>query len=482
MAHILVVDDEEGMREFLKVLLEREGHQVTAASDGAEALRLAREEPVDLVISDLRMPKLDGVGLLSGLRELDPYLPVIVITAYASVESAVSAMKLGAYDYIIKPFKVDELKLVVAKALEAERLRRENLALKQELRERHRFPGLIGQSPKMLALYELMEKVAPLSTTILITGESGTGKELVARAIHYASPRAERPFLAINCSAIPEALLESELFGHVKGAFTGAVAHKAGLFEVADGGTIFLDEIGEMSPALQVRLLRVLQEKAFRRVGGTEDIKVDVRLIAATNRDLKEAIAKGTFREDLYWRLNVIPIHLPPLRERKGDIPLLASEFLRRFAKEQGREGLSLSPEAMALLEGYDWPGNVRELENVIERAVALERGDRITPDSLPDHIRNTPPPLPSPFKGEGWEGVAPVSGLQSPVSSFESKPQGIDLEEALSEVEKTLMLDALEKAGWVQTRAAKILGINFRSFRYRVRKYGLDVKKRPET
>ncbi len=482
MAHILVVDDEAGMREFLTLFLEREGHRVTCATDGRSALHLLKEQPVDLVISDLKMPRLDGVGLLAGLRELDPALPLIVVTAYASVESAIQAMKLGAYDYIIKPFKVEELRLIIQKALEVGALRRENRSLKQELHERC-FPGLIGTGPKMQALFDLIQRVAPLSTTVLITGESGTGKERVARAIHAASPRAEKPFLAINCGAIPEPLLESELFGHVKGAFTGAIAHKAGLFEVADGGTVFLDEIGEMSPALQVKLLRVLQEKTFRRVGGTEDIQVDVRLIAATNRDLKEAIARGMFREDLYWRLNVIPIHLPPLRERKEDIPLLAREFLNRFAKAQGREGLSLSPEAMRLLEAYDWPGNIRELENVIERAVALEPSDRLTPASLPDHLRSRisahqrPQPLDLTTPAPRPERRSRVQGLGAQGYGLESESRRMDLEEALSELEKALLLEALERAGGVQTKAAKLLGLNFRSFRYRLKKYGLNVK-----
>jgi len=399
---------------------------------------------------------MDGLRLLSGLREFDREVPVIMITAYPSTESAIEAMKQGAYDYLTKPFKIEEVKLVVAKALEALALRRENVYLRRELQERHRFPGIIGSSPKMLALYELMEKVAGISSTVLITGESGTGKELVARAIHYNGPRADRPFVAINCGAIPEQLLESELFGHVKGSFTGAVSNKAGLFEVANGGTLFLDEVAETSPAIQVKLLRVLQDRAFRRVGGTEDIKVDVRLVAATNKDLKEAIQEGRFREDLYYRLSVIPIHVPSLRERREDIPALVLHFLKKYGKENHREGIGISPEAMEILERYPWPGNVRELENVIERAVALESLDILTPNSLPEELRRA--------GAEAGEA-----------QKMELPPEGVDLEDVVANLERDLILSALERAGWVQTRAAQMLGINFRSFRYRLKKHGIN-------
>ncbi len=462
MSHILIVDDEPGVRELLGIVLEKEGHSVSTATDGAEALKLAREKPFDLVISDIKMPRLDGIHFLSSLREFDKDVPVIMITAYPSTESAIEAMKQGAYDYLIKPFKMDEIKLVVSKALEVATLRRENIYLRRELQERHRFPGIIGSSPKMLVLYEVMEKVAGISSTVLITGESGTGKELVARAIHYNGSRAERPFVALNCGAIPEQLLESELFGHVKGSFTGAISNKVGLFEVANGGTLFLDEIAECSPAIQVKLLRVLQDRIFRRVGGTEDLKVDVRLIAATNKDLKEAIQEGCFREDLYYRLSVIPIHVPPLRERREDIPLLALHFLKKYAEENHREGMGISPEAMEILERYPWPGNVRELENVIERAVALESSNVLTPKSLPEELRYQPLP----------EKIPQVEKVQIP-------QEGLNLEEVVTSMEKDLILSALERTGWVQTRAAQMLGINFRSFRYRLKKYGLDVKRK---
>ncbi len=467
MARILVVDDEKGMREFLSVLLEDGGHTVVLASHGQEALATAQENPVDLVISDVRMPLLDGVGLLKGLHELDPHLPVILMTAYASAESAVQAMKRGAYDYLIKPFKVDELKLVIAKALETRQLRRENLLLKQELKGKTPFPGIIGTSSQMVGLYELIAKVAPLTSTVLITGESGTGKELVARAIHDSGPRSAKPFLAINCGAIPEALLESELFGHVKGSFTGAVAHKAGLFEVANGGTVFLDEIADMPLTLQVKILRVLQDKIFRRVGGTEDIKVDVRVIAASNKDIQAAVASGRFREDLFYRLNVIPLLLPPLRERRGDIALLVKEFLARYGGSSHKEEVTVAPEALQLLEQYEWPGNIRELENVIERAVALG-GSRITAESLPDQVRERRPTQ------VGAPYMAPV--LREP--SLPSAEGGVDLDGALAEIEKRLILDALQKSGGVQKRAAEILRITFRSFRHRLKKYGLSPHK----
>ncbi|MBI5167842.1 MAG: sigma-54-dependent Fis family transcriptional regulator [candidate division NC10 bacterium] len=458
MGRILVVDDEPSVRELLSIVLEKEGHSVSSAVDGVEALRLAKDNPYDLVISDIKMPRMDGLRFLSGLREFDREIPVIMITAYPSTESAIEAMKQGAYDYLTKPFKIEEVKLVVAKALEALTLKRENVYLRRELQERHRFPGIIGSSPKMLALYELMEKVAGISSTVLITGESGTGKELVARAIHYNGPRADRPFVAINCGAIPEQLLESELFGHVKGSFTGAVSNKAGLFEVANGGTLFLDEVAETSPAIQVKLLRVLQDRVFRRVGGTEDIKVDVRLVAATNKDLKEAIQEGRFREDLYYRLNVIPLHLPSLRERREDIPALVLHFLKKYGEENHREGMGISPEAVETLERYPWPGNVRELENVIERAVALESLDILTPNSLPEELRR--------------------AGAEAPeAQKMELPPEGVDLEDVVASLERDLILSALERASWVQTRAAQMLGINFRSFRYRLKKHGIDGK-----
>ncbi len=455
MSRILVVDDEQSMQEMLRILLEKDGHEVATAGDGTAGLAVATSQPVDLVISDIRMPGLDGVALLTGLRKHGLETPVIMITAYASSDSAIQAMKHGAFDYITKPFKVDEIRLVIHRALaEAESRHRGERAAPPRLAEAA-LRGIIGRSPKMVELYKLISRVAAVESTILITGESGTGKELVARTIHSYSARAAKPFMAINCGAIPEELLESELFGHVKGSFTGAIAHKAGLLEVARGGTVFLDEVAEMSPMLQVKLLRFLQDHIFRRVGGTEDIEVDVRMMAATNKELTHLIQQGAFREDLYYRLNVIPVEIPPLRERREDILVLAENFLVFYAARAGRPAMRLAPEALAVLMSHTWPGNVRELENVIERAVALAAGDEVRMENLPPNLSAAGPP--------------------SPFPRWEVPPQGLDLEQVVADIEKTLMQDALEKAGWVQTKAAQLLGINFRSFRYRAKKYGLD-------
>lgn len=454
---ILVVDDEQGMRELLTVLLEHQGYRVITASDGEQALDLVAHQSPDLVISDVRMPRMDGIGLLTGIRKADPHLPVIMVTAYASMDSTIQAMRLGADDYITKPFRIDEIRLVVEKAL-AKARRPTDQTSRSAAMEEAQPAGLIGRSPKMVELYKLITRIVELDSTVLITGESGTGKELVARTIHCASPRADRLFLAINCGAIPEQLLESELFGHVKGSFTGAVSHKAGLFEVANRGTVLLDEIGEMSPALQVKLLRFLQGRTFRRVGGTEDLEVDVRLIAATNKDLVKAMAGGAFREDLFYRLNVIPIHLPPLRERTEDIPLLANRLLAQCVLRQRRGPASISPEAMEILVRYRWPGNVRELENVIERAVALETTDQLTPTSISVQM-----------------STEDESAGRQRLWTFTLPPEGIDLDNTVSQIEKDLMLQALERSGWVQSKAAELLNLTFRAFRYKVKKYGIS-------
>ena len=459
MSRILVVDDEESMRDFLRILLEKEGHEVATAEDGEAGLQQAMGQEVHLVISDIRMPRLDGVGLLTRLREHGLEAPVILVTAYASRDAAIQAMKQGAFDYITKPFKVDEIRLVIHRALaEAERRHRAEAATPQPVEEPV-LHGIIGRSPKMVELYTLIGRVATVDSTVLITGESGTGKEMVARTIHYNSSRSARPFVAINCGAIPEQLLESELFGHVKGSFTGAVANKVGLLEVARGGTVLLDEVAEMSPMLQVKLLRFLQDHIFRRVGGTEDIEVDVRIMAATNKNLAQLIQQGTFREDLFYRLNVISVELPPLRERWEDIPLLARNFLDLFATRAARPAMGITPEAMEVLMAYSWPGNVRELENLIERAVALTTDDEIRAENLPSTVLKSPPP--------------PV------LPHVEVPLEGLDLEQVVANLEKSLMQDALQKAGGVQTKAAQLLGINFRSFRYRAKKYGLDRQTR---
>ncbi|MET0167028.1 MAG: sigma-54 dependent transcriptional regulator, partial [Vicinamibacterales bacterium] len=391
-ASILVIDDEEIMREILETLLVREGYAVRVASNGAEGLDLARALPFDAVIADMMMPGMDGMRVLEELHKHDEELPVVMITAFASMESAITAMKKGAFDYITKPFKNDEVLVVLRNAIERRRLVAENVALRQNLQARyHKFAGIIGKSPRMKQVFDLVIQAAPSRSTILITGESGTGKELVARAIHSNSSRAEKSFVTVNSGNLPPDLLESTLFGHVKGAFTGAVYPKKGLFDLADKGSIFFDESGNIPLETQAKLLRVMQEREFMRLGGMETIKVDVRIIAATNVDLKREVEDGRFREDLFYRLHVIAIHLPSLRDRKDDIPLLVQHFLEKYGTENARPNLEVAPEALDLLMDYDWPGNVRELENVIERGTVLTQGQRIGQDLIPDHVRRAP-------------------------------------------------------------------------------------------
>src|SRR5512143_3615965 len=384
MSKILVVDDEQSLRDFLAIMLKKEGHDVVTAEDGTHAMNAVQSEIFDLVISDVKMPVIDGIGVLRSVKEISPETVVIMITAYATAETAVEAMKLGASDYIIKPFKVDELKLIINNSLEKRHLRKENILLKREIKSRAGFENFIGKSEAMQKVFTLIRQVAETNSTVLITGESGTGKELVAKAIHFNSPRKNGPFVTVNCGALPETLLESELFGYLKGAFTGATSNKQGLFEAADGGTIFLDEISATTPALQIKLLRVLQEREFMRVGGTAAIRVDVHIIAASNQDLRAEVTKGAFREDLYYRLNVIPIHLPPLRARREDIPSLIDFFLAKMSRKDGRrEGdrvqeKKMDADAMKALMSYQWPGNVRELENMIERLAIIAPGETI--------------------------------------------------------------------------------------------------------
>ena len=443
------------MREFLEILLQKEGYAVATASQGEEALALLEGRDFDLVICDIMMPRVDGMQVLRRVKETRPDTQVLMITAFASTESAVEAMKIGAYDYITKPFKVDEIKLIIAKALEKTRLVQENTLLRQELKTRYSFENLVGSSRPMLELYEMIRQVAVTRSNVLISGESGTGKELVAKAIHYLSPRKDQPFLTVNCGAIPRELMESELFGHKKGAFTGAYQHKKGLFEIADQGTVFLDEIGELDPSIQVKLLRAIQDKTFKAVGGLEDVSVDVRVIAATNLNLEEAVARGRFREDLYYRLNVIRLRMPPLRERKEDIPLLARHFLEIYAKELGKTIKKISHEAELLLLAYDYPGNVRELENIIERAAALEHHDAVLPESLPEFLRQ---PAAAP---------APPAAVGLP-------EQGMNLDATIEDIERRLISEALRRSKGVKKDAAELLGISFRSFRYRLAKLGL--------
>jgi two-component system response regulator PilR (NtrC family) len=454
-----VVDDERSMREFLGIMLTKEGYRVTQCPDGETALRQAEQDIFDLVIMDIRMPKMDGITVLERLKEITPETIAIMITAFASTDTAVRAMKKGAYDYITKPFKIDEIKLIIHNALEKKALEKENILLKRLVETKYSFDEIIGQGPKMLALYELMEKIAPTKTNLLITGESGTGKELVAKAIHFNSPRKENGFVTLNCGAIPENLLESELFGHMKGAFTGAMYNKRGLFEVADGGSIFLDEIGELPLSMQVKLLRVIQDREFTRVGGTEQIKVDVRIISASNKDLEEAVREKKFREDLYYRLNVIQIKLPLLRERREDIPLLAEHFFKKYEQELGKDIREISPDAMKLLINYDYPGNVRELQNIIERGVALEIGNTLTVENLKSYM-------------DEQRGVKRIDD-----SLFDIPTEGIDLETVVGDLERSLLIKALERTKGVKKKAAELLNINFRSMRYRLEKYGLNIR-----
>jgi two-component system response regulator PilR (NtrC family) len=449
MAKILVADDELSMRQFLEILLKKEGHEVVCAADGQEALSRFEAEVFDLVISDIKMPKVDGLDLLRKVKEKRPTLAVIMVTAYASPEDAIAAMKAGAYDYLTKPFKLEEIKSVIQNALEqtAGQVKAEAPAAI--------FNNLVGHSSKMVQIYNLIRQVGPTKTNVLISGESGTGKELVARAIHQQSSRAGKPFVTINCSAIPENLMESELFGHVKGAFTGAVANKKGLFEIAHGGTVFLDEIGDLSPFIQVKLLRVIQEREFMRVGETQTISVDVRIISATNKNLEQEVIQGKFREDLFYRLNVVHLHLPPLRERREDIPLLAQYFLEKYSQNQGKNVRSISSYALDTLMNYNFPGNVRELENIIERSAALESSNIILPESL----------VLSQYKKEGTPKERP---------SFRLTAGGMDLEREMDQLEKDIIQQALQMSNGVIKKAAELLHLSFRSMRWKIQKHGL--------
>jgi two-component system response regulator PilR (NtrC family) len=453
-SRILIVDDELSMREFLSILLEREGYTSDTAENAAAALDLLAVNEYELVISDVNMPGLDGIGLLEKIKAGSPDTAVMMITAFSTTEQAVEAMKHGAYNYLSKPFKVDEIKLLVRNAIEKRQLIRENALLRVQAEAKHSFSGLIGKSRRMTALYELIEKVSPSTATVMIAGESGTGKELVAKAIHYHSERSEQPFIAVNCGAIPETLIESELFGHVKGSFTGAVSDRPGLFEQANKGTLFLDEIGEVPLLLQSKLLRVLQERELRRVGGGETRKVDVRIITATNRDLASQVSEGTFREDLYYRLNVVEIIMPPLRERPEDIVLLADHFYRKYSGQRSPKSGLLSAEALNFLWGYQFPGNVRELENIVERAVALGAGE-ITLDLLPQQVLR-------------------FSSNQTTLEEIDIPSGGMDLDAYLDSIEKRFLLKALDRSGGVRKKAAEYLGMTFRSFRYKLAKHGL--------
>ncbi len=455
---ILVVDDEPSIREFLDIMLKKEGYDVTVAEDGQKAFDLFQKKSFDLVISDLQMPKMTGIELLKKAKDQDPTLLFLMITAFGTTETAVEAMKLGAYDYILKPFKIDEVRINIKNTLSRNFLREENKMLKKELKKSFDIENFIGNSGVLKDVFHMIERVSQTSTNVLITGESGTGKEMVARAIHNKSSIKDKSFVTVNCGALPENLIESELFGHKKGSFTGAYVDKKGLFEIADGGTLFLDEVGEFSLSVQVKLLRAIQEKIIRQVGSIEDIHVDVRIIAATNQNLEFMIKKGVFREDLYYRLNVIRIPCPLLRDRKEDISLLARHFLEKFNKKFNKNIVDLSKDAIEVLTNYDYPGNVRELENIIERTVALEGGNMLLPESLPPFI-NTP------------EGVKIVSAQEVVMTD-----KGIDLDKILGQLEKELIVKSIHTAGGNKKKAAELLNISFRSMRYRAEKYKISL------
>lgn len=458
-AAVLVIDDEEIMREILGTLLEREGYSVRLASSGQEGLDLAKSLPFDAVIVDVMMPGIDGLQVLDELKKHDEELPVLMITAYASMESAIAAMKKGAFDYITKPFKNDEVLIVLKNAIERRQLVAENVSLRQNLQARyHKFAGIIGKSSRMKQVFDLIIQAAPSRSTILITGESGTGKELVARAIHSNSARSDKSFVTVNSGNLPPDLLESTLFGHVKGAFTGAVYPKKGLFDLADKGSIFFDEIGNIPIETQAKLLRVMQEREFMRLGGMETIKVDVRIIAATNVDLKQEMEEGRFREDLFYRLHVISIQLPALRERRDDVPLLVQHFLEKYSEENGRKNIEISPEALDLMMEYDWPGNVRELENVIERAVVLSTGSRIGLELIPDHVRKNP--------------AFHIPHVVMPAD-------GISLKDVTVAYERQWIESALEAAGGVQKRAAELLRIKPTTLNEMIKRYDIRPRRK---
>ena len=456
LPHILVVDDEKNYLVLLDALLSEEGYDVTVMQDPEMALMYLKESEVDVVITDFKMPGINGQELLERIKEIHPQMPVIIMTAYGSVDGAVEAMKCGAFDYINKPFSNDDLLLSVSKAVKIADAYRKNKLLVESMEENHSIKKIIGVSPAIKELHLLIKKVAVTNANVLITGESGTGKELVAKAIHYSSKRKDQPFVAINCTALNPGVLESELFGHEKGSFTGAIAQKRGKFELAHGGTIFLDEIGEFPLELQPKLLRVIQEHAFERVGGLKTLKSDFRVIAATNKDLKKEVEQGRFREDLYYRLNVVNIELPPLRERPEDIPLLAGHFLKKYSRENNKDIKGFTPEAMQLLTAYNWPGNVRQLENIIESAVVLTQSDMIGVADLPAEL-----------KDESRQFKSAVDML----------PDNINLSESLEKIEAALIKRALVKSNFVQVKAAKMLGISKSLLQYKMKKYNISVK-----
>jgi DNA-binding NtrC family response regulator len=459
MDNILIVDDEKSLLDLLTAVFKREGYGVQTALSAAKGFEALEKDAVDLVVTDIKMPGTNGMDVLKHVRKRNPDVPVVMITAYGSISQAVEALKMGALDYVVKPFDVEELKIIVARGLEERRLKQENILLKKDLKERYSFAQMIGKSRAMQEVYNLIEKVAATDSTVLVTGESGTGKEMAARAIHYQSARRDEQFVSINCAALPENLLESELFGHTKGSFTGAISDKKGMFEVAQRGTLFLDEVGEMSPWTQVKLLRALQERKIRRVGGTEEISVDVRIIAATNQDLKKRILEGKFREELFYRLNVISFDMPPLRKRVEDIPLLVAHFFQKYCGKMSKKPKRLTPEVVGLFEAYPWPGNIRELENVIERIVAIEDRETVTAGCLPQEI-------------------------VSPQKKFETQylfEPGFSLTGYLDEVTRKYISQALMATGGSIQKAAPLLGISYRTMRYLIGKHNLNQGRKNE-
>jgi two-component system response regulator PilR (NtrC family) len=460
METILIIDDERSLLDLLTVVFKKEGYAVKSAPAAAGGFEILAKEEIDLVVTDIKMPGAGGMDILRYARENLPDLPVILITAYGSIAQAVEALKAGALDYVVKPFDVEELKIIVGRGLAARRLKQENLLLKRNFRDRYGFEQMIGKSQGMQEIYILIEKVASTDSTVLITGESGTGKEMAARAVHLQGARRDHPFVSINCAALPENLLESELFGHVRGSFTGAVSDKKGMFELAQRGTLFLDEVGEMSPLTQVKLLRALQERKVRRVGGADEIPVDVRIIAATNQDLKKRIQQSKFREELYYRLNVISIDMPPLRKRVEDIPLLISHFLQKYCEKMGKKSKRFTPQIVGLLEGYTWPGNIRELENVIERIVAIEDRETVTASCLPQEI------------------VSPQKNKLEMQILF---GPGFSLTQRLDDITKEFLQEALCVTGGSLQKAAPLLGLSYRTIRYLIDKHGLNQVRKAE-
>ncbi len=455
MDKILIIDDEKSILDLLNVVFEKEGYAVKNALSAEKALKLIDENDIDLILTDVKLPQKSGMDILKYVKKNKPDIPVVMITAYGTIKQAVEAFKAGAVDYVLKPFDVDELKIIVQKGLKERRLKEENVLLKKELKERYSFKNMIGHSKPMQEIFSLIEKISGTDSTVLITGESGTGKEMAARAVHFHGKRKDKPFVTVNCGALPDNLLESELFGHVKGAFTGAVAHKKGMFQVADKGTLFLDEIGEMSPPTQVKVLRAIQEKTIRRVGGTEEIPVDVRIISATNQDLKKKLKQGTFREDLFYRLNVLTLNMPPLRDRREDIPPLMNHFLKKHCEKMGIPLKRVAPEVVSVFENYSWPGNIREVENIIERIVAVEERETITRNSLPEDL------------------------LRPQETAFEEMKlgPGFELNRILDDLTEKYLKKALNQTNGSMKKACSLLGVNYRSLRYLIDKHGIKEK-----